>query len=436
MKNPIFRTALACTVLASAVVFTGCQQEELLENQFPTAVATETVVHGQVIEGQYIVVLKEEASPLPLSDTNISLTRQAAVAANAGIGQEAIRKTFRGAVSGFAARLSAEQLKTLRNNPEVAYVEQDRMLTLGKSEMDTGLNRNNNEKGKGKKKGVNKPKKSDGDPTTDPATSTDGAYTKITPLAGELVPWNIALVGYGDGTGKTVWLIDSGVDTDHPDLTVDLSRSMSFVEHISSVEDGYGHGTTVAGIIAARNNGSGMIGVAAGATVVALRIFDDNGVGTLSGTIAAVGHVVDFGKAGDVVNMSISTAISYTLDYLVKSAASRGINFAVAAGNGGVDCISIYPAAVDAPGVYTVSAMDSYGRMWEWSNYGLSVDFSAPGVDVTTTTTGGTIGNGAYGTSFAAPHVAGVLLLRGKVYAKGAITGDKDAVPDPIASLE
>src|SRR5690606_27835123 len=101
------------------------------------------------------------------------------------------------------------------------------------------------------------------------------SFQQITPLAGELVPWNVAMVGYGDGTGKAVWIIDSGIDTDHPDLNVDILRSKSFVSGITSVEDGYGHGTSVAGVIAAKNNGSGLIGVASGATIISLRVFND-----------------------------------------------------------------------------------------------------------------------------------------------------------------
>ncbi|WP_240676232.1 S8 family serine peptidase [Botryobacter ruber] len=452
MKISTFKKVLACTALASAVVLTGCQQEELMENQFTTAVATETTVHGQAIEGQYIVVFKDGSVGVSTDNTaNARIANQfasasvrQAVLAKAGIGNEEIRETFQGSVKGFAARLSAEQLKALRNSPEVAYIEQDRIITLGKPVKDTDTTDGESVKGNGgTTKGGGKPTKSDGGttttdpaPTTEPTAPADNTYTKITPLAGELVPWNIAQVGYGDGTGKTVWVVDSGVDTDHPDLTVDLARSKSFVSGVTSVEDGYGHGTTVTGIIAAKNNGSGMIGVAAGATVVALRVFDDAGAGTLSSAISAVIHIDTYGKPGDVVNLSIGSGISSTMDNAVKSAAAKGILFAIAAGNSGVDCINTTPARVDAPGVYTVSAMDSYARLWDRSNYGLPVDCSAPGVNVTTTTKGGSIGGGAYGTSFAAPHVAGVLLLRGKVYAKGTITGDKDSQPDPIASVE
>ena len=133
----------------------------------------------------------------------------------------------------------------------------------------------------------------------------------------------------------------------------------------------------------------------------------------------------------EYTSMVESILLGLTLFY-----AAQIILFALAAGNTGVDCSSVSPARVNAAGVYTVSAIDSYNRLWSKSNYGASVDFAAPGVNITTTTKTGGLGSGHYGTSFAAPHVAGVLLLRGKVYAAGTITGDKDSTPDPIASVK
>ncbi|WP_240676155.1 S8 family peptidase [Botryobacter ruber] len=412
MKKFTFGKALSLTALASAMVLSSCQKEELMEQQFaaPTDVQQTSGTSGQAIEGQYIVVF-QDGSTNSISAMGEATTRQS-VLAQSGIESGAVKETFQGAVKGFAARLTADQLQELRNNPEVAYVEQDKIINI-----DRGITSSNTTA------------------SAEGSITAQGTVGTITPMSGEIVPWNIQRVGYGDGRGKTVWIIDSGVDTDHPDLTVDRSRSKSFVSGTTSIEDGYGHGTTVAGIIAAKNNGRGMIGVASGATVVALRVFNDSGAGTLSSAISAVSHVNMNAKAGDVVNMSIGSGISSTLDYLVKSAASKGIKFAIAAGNSAVDCASTSPARLNAPGVYTVSAMDSYGRLWSRSNYGLSVDFSAPGVNVTTTTKGGSIGSGAYGTSFAAPHVAGILLLKGTVVAKGTITGDKDSKADPIASL-
>ena len=413
MKKFTFGKALSLTALASAMVLTGCQKEDLMEQQFAApaqAEQAEPSTSGQVIEGQYIVVFQD--GTIGSSDL-ATASKSQAIMAQSGIAASAVSETYQGKVKGFAAKLSAQQLQELRNNPDVAYIEQDRVLSLGK------------------------PTKTTTSTTTNTVTtSSTTGVTSITAMAGETIPWNIAHVGYGDGRGKTVWIIDSGVDTKHPDLTVDVARSRSFVSGITSIEDGFGHGTSVAGIIAAKNNGSGMIGVAAGATIVALRVFNNTGGGTLSSAISAVNHVNNNAKAGDVVNMSIGTAASSTLDNLVKTAAAKGILFAIAAGNSAVDCSNTSPARVNATGIYTISAMDNMGRVWSSSNFGMPVDFAAPGVNVTTTTKGGGIGTGAHGTSFAAPHVAGILLLKGRVTTtKGTVTGDKDSKADPIAVL-
>ncbi|RIJ41912.1 S8 family serine peptidase [Pontibacter oryzae] len=421
-----------------------------MEQQFNEPQAIASSLDGQTIEGQYIVVFNNNSSAdLSSSGQSFSNSRIAfatmrtqALQAN-GISAKDIEVEYNGVVNGFAARLTPAQVAGLRKNPDVASIEQDRIVTLnpvvtenvntiaspqGKSDT------NNGKKNTGIPQPVgNEPTPLNPNPT--PATIPSLPYTPITALQGETIPWNIERVGYGDGTGKTAWVIDSGIDTDHPDLNIDLARSTSFIYGNASIEDGYGHGTTVAGIIGAKNNGTGMIGVASNATLVALRVFDNAGAGTVSRAIAAVNHVINNAAPGDVVNMSLGSGISSTLDNAVKTAAAKGILFAVAAGNSSVDCSGTSPARVNAEGVYTISAMDSYNKMWASSNYGAGVDFAAPGVNVTATTIKGTIGGGHYGTSMAAPHVAGILLLRGEVLSQGTITGDKDNTPDPIASL-
>lgn len=490
MISSAFKKAVYAAVLGSAVTLSSCQKEELMENQFDVNPASLTATHGQPIEGQYIVVMKKNGKGLNATRTgNLSISDRESVRTtrqqllrDMKLNEADVKETFEGTINGFAAKLSTEQLEQLKNNPEVDYVEQDRIISLSKPThaFDKGQpshasgkgNSNNTGKttGKGKDKNTTPeptPEPTEPTPTpTEPApapeptpveptptpTPTEPAptepstpvvtepapapYNTVTPVAGELVPWNIARVGYGDGTGRTVWIIDSGIDTDHPDLNIDLRRSASFIYGNTSIEDGYGHGTNVAGIIAAKNNGSGMIGVASGATVVALRVFDDAGQGTVSRAISAVNHVINVATAGDVVNMSLGSGISSTLDNAVKTAAAKGIMFAVASGNSGTDCINNSPARVNADNVYTVTAMDRYDRFGKFSNYGQPVDFTAPGVDVTTTANNGGLTNYATGTSFAAPHVAGILLLQGKVGTDGFVTGDVDAYPDAIAVLK
>jgi hypothetical protein len=448
MMSINFRKALSLAAVATAVTLTSCQKEDLMEDQFDQNPVETADMHGQPIKGQYIVVMKQNGNDLNTNRVDAMSTgdrqslrslRQRMIA-NLKLDDSAVKEKFDGAVNGFAAQLTDEQLAEIKNNPEVAYVEQDIIISLGKSKIFDFIKAHG--KG-GNKKPTTSPTPTEPAPTEPTPTPTPteptpitGAYATITPKTGELVPWNIARVGYGDGTGKTAWIIDSGIDTDHQDLNIDLARSASFIYGNTSVEDGYGHGTIVAGIIAAKNNGTGMIGVASGAKVVALRVFDDAGQGTMSRAISAVNHVINVAAAGDVVNMSLGGGISSTLDNAVKTAAAKGIMFAIAAGNSAVDCINNSPARVDATNVYTVSAMDSYNRFASFSNYGTPVDFAAPGVSVTSTANNGSLVNATSGTSFAAPHVAGILLLQGKVNTSGAVSGDKDAYPDPIAVLK
>ncbi|WP_276496128.1 S8 family serine peptidase [Pontibacter litorisediminis] len=485
ISNLTLRRSVALAAMVAAVSLTGCQKEELMENQFASPEATFSSQDGQAIEGQYIVVFKNGSTSLSTSNTQglkaskveAAMKRERVLTA-AKVEAREVSQVYEGVVNGFAARLSPEQLASLRQNPEVAYVEQDRIIALAPKWKDntaptstkgngkggnTGGETTTNG-GKGNNKNTTEPAPTEPTPvdpapsdttTTAPAPTEPAptepaptepeptvpsepapAYATVTPLAGETVPWNVERVGYGDGTGKTVWVIDSGIDTDHPDLNIDVARSFSFIYGNPSIEDGYGHGTSVAGVIAAKNNGSGMLGVASNATIIALRVFDDAGAGTVSRAISAVNHVSNNGKPGDVVNMSLGSGISSTLDNAVMNAAAKGILFAIAAGNSNVDCSGTSPARVNAPGVYTISAMDSYNRMWSSSNFGAGVDFAAPGVNVTATNKTGGISGGHYGTSLAAPHVAGILALRGEVLSQGYITGDKDSTPDPIASVK
>lgn len=405
--------------IVSSLTLAGCDKSELAEVQ------VQENASAQAVEGQYMVIFK----PLEGEQRNASPSethqRQQAyfselrfqLISDLAIEKTAVRDVFQGTVNGFSAILTVDQVSSLSKRPEIAFLEKDKYLTLTKPVADVG----NIKTGKSVIQPVDNAK-------------LQLPYTTVVPLDGEHIPWSIEQVGYGDGTGKTVWVIDSGVDTEHPDLTVDLVKSKSFIYGINSVKDGFGHGTKVAGIIAAKNNGSGMIGVAANATIVALRVFDDAGQGSTSRVVSAVNYVVANGQPGDVVNISLGGGISSTLDNAVKVAASRGFIFAIAAGNSGVDCSSTSPARLDAPNVYTVSAVDNFNQLWEKSNYGLPVDYAAPGMNITSTKLNGGLSVGSNGTSFAAPHVAGILLLRKDIVARGTVIGDKDSYPEPVAS--
>jgi hypothetical protein len=383
MKANQFKKAVSYFALASVFTMAGCQKDDAIESNSASAQPNvSTGESGKAIEGQYIVTLKSGETTTESINEMISEDQ---------ISAQSVDQKFDGAVKGFTGKLSKEQLETLRQNPNVASIEQDRIISL-----------------------------------------SDNSTTIAQPT--QTIPWGVARVGYGDGTGKTAWVIDSGVNPNHPDLNVDQARSKSFLTDITSFVDGYGHGTMVSGIIGAKNNTDGVVGVAANATIVALRVFDDAGRGSVSTAIKAVNHVIANAQPGDVVNMSLGAGISNTLDNAVKSAAAKGILFAIASGNSGIDCSNNSPARANAPGIYTVSSINNLGQFSGFSNYGASVDYAAPGENIPSTNKAGGYSSGS-GTSYASPHVAGLLLLNGNsIRSRGTVTGDKDSTPDPIAS--
>jgi len=232
------------------------------------------------------------------------------------------------------------------------------------------------------------------------------------------------------------WVIDTGIDFDHPDLNVDVSRSASFLtsgSSASSPEDENGHGTHVAGTIAAINNSIGVIGVAPGATVVAVRVLNRQGSGSYSGVIAGVDYVGSHGSNGDVANMSLGGPVSQALDDAVVAASANGIKFCLAAGNESDDANNHSPARANGTNVYTISAMSQGDKWASFSNYGNPpIDYCAPGVSIKSTWKDGGY-NTISGTSMATPHAAGVLLL-GSAKASGKVSGDPDGNPDNIIS--
>ncbi|MHB1194748.1 MAG: S8 family serine peptidase [Longimicrobiales bacterium] len=294
------------------------------------------------------------------------------------------------AVFGFAGSVPEGRLRALENDPRVAWVERDQIARI--------------------------------EPLAKPGGGTPPAQS---------TPWGITRVGgFGDGSGRTAWVIDSGIDLDHPDLNVDVARSRDFTGSRAGPEDENGHGTHVAGTIAAKNNTIGVVGVAAGASVVAVRVLDRRGSGSYSGVIAGVDYVAANGQSGDAANMSLGGPFSQALNDAVIAASAR-VKFALAAGNESTDAATRSPASANGANIYTVSAFSSGDRWASFSNYGSPVDYGAPGVSIYSTYKGGGYST-LSGTSMASPHVAGILLL-GSIRGDGFVSGDPDGNADPIA---
>jgi subtilisin family serine protease len=315
----------------------------------------------------------------------------------AGILDGDVEFVYTTALQGFSVKIPPGQLKKLENDPSVIKVSEDQIVTLI-------------------------------EPHTKPGED-------IQATAAQTTPWGITRVNGGlNYTGKNVaWIIDTGIDLDHPDLNVDGSRGAVFVR-ASSPNDDNGHGSHVAGTIAAKNNSEGVIGVAAGATVIPVKVLDRRGSGSMSGVLAGVDFVATNGGSGDVANMSLGGSYYEDLNAAVQNAAAEGILFSLAAGNESTDAGTRSPASAEGTNIYTISAMDSNDNFASFSNYGNPpVDYCEPGVSIYST-----YKDGSYktlsGTSMAAPHMAGILLLKGNNFpTDGTVNGDPDGKADLIA---
>lgn len=344
---------------------------------------------GEIISTQYIIAFNPAINSRTTSRLKLDELSKTVLQKH-DINVSALKQSFVGEPGGFIAKISAAEAEMLRHDDAIAAVEPDRVISLG------------------------------------------NCFTVVEP---RLITWNIKRIGYGNGIGKTAWIIDSGVDFDHPDLTVDQSKSKSFIDGQTSADDQNGHGTHVAGIIGAKNNTFGVLGVASGASLVALKVLDNEGEGNLSYIIQALAYVNTNAQAGDVVNMSVGAESgSSILDQQVKNTASRGIYFSIAAGNEGELANLSSPARANGVNIYTVTAVDSLDNFASFSNYGNDVvDYAAPGVRILSTWTNNRYAY-ASGTSMAAPHVAGLLLLKGRnITSSGVAKNDADGTPDPIA---
>lgn len=257
---------------------------------------------------------------------------------------------------------------------------------------------------------------------------------------GQTTPWSVTRVGGAQsGAGYTAWVLDTGIDTDHGDLNVDASRGFTAFTKgkDANTDDGNGHGTHVAGTIAAIDNTQDVVGVAAGATVVPVKVLDSRGSGSYSGVIAGVDHVAANASAGDCANMSLGGPVSQELDDAVEAAAqSSGAYFVLAAGNDGDHASNHSPARANGNRVFTISATDSNDNMPSWSNYGNPpVDYAAPGVSILSLRNGGGTTTMS-GTSMAAPAACAVIMLKnGNPSTDGTAGNDPDGNPDPIIHL-
>lgn len=392
----------SCEKTGGEAVFENLEQQNalLVENSY------------QAIPGQYVVTFHRGTLEASKAAKGATAYKEATAAGKTQIlsafsklalSADAIGKVYIASVEGFSAKLNESQLAQLGSDPRVKSIEQDYLIILAPPP------------GKGPGSGG----------------GGDGGSSA------QETPYGIARVGGGgtyNGSGRA-FILDTGIDLDHEDLNVDASRGFNaFTSGKDSwdLDDGNGHGTHVAGTVAAIDNNLGVVGVAPGATVIPVKVLSARGSGSYSGVISGVDFVAANREAGDAANMSLGGPVSNGLDNAVEAAAAAGVKFALAAGNESDDANNHSPARANHNNIYTVSAMDANNNFAYFSNYGNPpIDYCAPGVSILSTWKNGGY-NTISGTSMAAPHVCGLLLL-GPINSDGTVQGDPDGVADPIA---
>ncbi len=279
-----------------------------------------------------------------------------------------VRRSYR-YLPAAAAELSESQISRLRADPRVAYIEEDGEVHA--LDLDTELDSS----------------------------------------------WGVKHIGAGNvhpnnkGTGIKVAIIDTGIDLSHGDLAV--AGNVTFVNGTTTGNDDHGHGTHCAGIVAALDNGIGVIGVAPGASLYAVKVLNSGGSGYLSDVVAGIEWAID--NNIDIISMSLGTDYNYqTLRNACDKAYADGILLVAAAGNdysmrrGSERDTVDYPARYDS--VIAVGATNDADLKASWSSTGSALELAAPGVDIYSTYFGNSYATKS-GTSMACPHVAGVAAL-------------------------
>lgn len=251
--------------------------------------------------------------------------------------------------------------------------------------------------------------------------------------------WGVKKIGAGiahtsnpayTGLGVNVAVIDTGVDYNHPDLQANYRGGYDFVNGDSDPMDDNGHGTHVAGTIAAADNNAGVVGVAPSVNLYALKVLDANGSGYYSNMIAALDWCVTNNVRIDITNNSYGSSANpgSIVETAFINAHNAGILNIAAAGNSGTTAGTednvIYPARYAS--VLAVGATTSSDVRASFSCTGTTVELAAPGQSIYSTLPGGTYGTYS-GTSMACPHAVGaaaVLLEAGRSYWGASASND------------
>ncbi|MFZ0514975.1 MAG: S8 family serine peptidase [Candidatus Nitrosopolaris sp.] len=328
-------------------------------------------VLAETIPHQYIVVLKNGVTENPQSVAQQAISRGALVPF-----------VYNNAIKGFTIKIPNNLvLNSILSNPSVDFVEPDIKVQAFSQVVSTGYSR-----------------------VGGPLSVLGGSHPQVSVNAG-------------------IAIIDTGIDLTHPNLNV--YKQVSFVPGTSTANDDNGHGTAVAGIAAAEDNSVGVVGIAPGARLWAIKVLDATGTGSMSTIIEGIDYVTQNAGQIDVANLSFGCkCTSSALDTAINNSVAAGVTYVVAAGNAGEDASLWSPAS--NPNVISVAAMaDSDGKcgglgpktpygpddsLASFSNFGSKVTIAAPGVNIHTTYIGSSYAT-LTGTSVAAPFVTGAAAL-------------------------
>lgn len=383
-------------------------------------------------------------------------------------------RVFEKVLNGFSAQLSDEQLTKLRKDARVEFIEPDYVVTAFKvpkanfdwsrlfpnknsssskpssvssSSMSSSSSVSSSSSKVSSVSSVSSSVSSSSKPSSSSSSSSSVAIsvpTGLNRIDAEKSP-TAKIDGVANALDVDVAIIDTGIDLTHTDLNV--FKNVNLIMPTKNGNDDNGHGSHVAGIIGAKDDGKGVVGVAPGARLWAVKVLNANGSGLMSDIIAGIDYVTKNASQIEVANMSLGCECTSTaLSNAINNAVNAGVVITVAAGNSAKDSSTFSPA--NNSNVITVSAIADFNGLpgggaaatcrsdvdetfADFSNFGAPVDIAAPGVCIYSTYKGGGYST-LSGTSMASPHVAGAVALyiagHGRATNASGVTSIKNAI--------